>query len=149
MRPLARGRLRRCARWLVAGLALVFCAGLLSCAAYRVAAVDERLDDRTASPRRVQVTGYTTTDGRYHRFEGYLRTAGDSITLIAPARRSQGLSVGTPERMVTLARSQVASVKLQDGTDVPRSVLLAIGVLVFVALLGFAAAVQGQDLGPL
>lgn len=108
-------------------------ATLISCAAYRVAEGPSLTEGNDGS--RLRVAGYTTTDGHHHSFDGYLRSAGDSITFVAPPHRSSGLSAVNPERVVILPRDQVASVTVQDGTDVPLSILAGTAFVVFFGLM--------------
>jgi hypothetical protein len=125
-------------------LLILFSAALTSCAVYRVATVPSLAETSDGSGPRV--AGYTTIDGRRHSFDGYLRSTGDWITFVAPPHRSSGLSAVDPERVVTLPRDQVASVTLQDGTDIPRSILAGTAFLVFFGLM--AALVHEGGLWP-
>jgi hypothetical protein len=114
-------------------LPILLSAALTSCAAYRVTSVPSLTE--TSDGSRLRVAGYTTIDGRRHSFDGYLRSAGDSITFVALPHRSSGLSAVNPERLVILPRDQVASVRFQDGNDVPLSILAGTGFLVFFGLM--------------
>jgi hypothetical protein len=109
---------------------------LTSCAAHRVVSIGDRsLDTTSGLAHRARVAGYTTSDGRYHRFDGYLRLAGDSVVLVQPSIRSRTLEADSRERTVVLARDQVLSVKVAEGVDIPKSVLLGTILATFFAFV--------------
>jgi hypothetical protein len=117
------------------GMTLALLAGLNSCAAYRAVMPDEpRLTENAARAGGIIVAGYTTSDGRYHRFDGTLTLEGDSLVLTprAPVMR---VTAGSPQGVISLAKADVVSLKLWDGVKTPWKVLVA-GSL-FVALVAW------------
>jgi hypothetical protein len=121
------------------GATLALSAGLSSCAVHRVVVpADPRLTEKTGRADRVVVAGYTTTDGRYHRFNGYLALTGDSLVLTHPATSGMGFLASSPESVVVLPREGVLSVKLYRGVSIFRSVSLVLSLLVVLAVVDCA-----------
>src|SRR5262245_43897720 len=56
-----------------------------------------------------RITGYTTRDGAFHRFEGTVRADGDSLEFFASAQKGKGLEVARPETQLRLAAADVQS----------------------------------------
>ena len=77
----------------------------------------------------VRITGYTTRDGAFHRFEGTVRADGDSLEFFAPAQKGKGLAVARPETQLRLAADDVDSVKYFSA-NILGSVLFAAFVVV-------------------
>jgi hypothetical protein len=57
------------------------------------------------------ITGYTTSDGVFHEFNGTVRVNGDSLEFYAPGRDARGLELAKPEKSFKLATGGVTSVK--------------------------------------
>jgi hypothetical protein len=122
-----------------------FLAGLLSCAAHRVAAPGDAKLEAATETHRIRVAGYTMKDGSYHRFDGYVTHTADSLVFVQPAGSGR-LAAATPQR-VSLSQDQVQSVKLVQGVSLTRSVLFGLSLLAFLAL-GWAI-VGGNLISPL
>jgi len=110
-------------------------AGQLSCAAHRTAATgDAKLVKDAEHAPGVRVAGYTMNDGSYHPFNGYLVHASDSLVFVRPADSERFRAADPPQR-VALMRDQIASVRLQEGISIPRSVLFGLSLVAFFALM--------------
>jgi hypothetical protein len=123
-----------------------FLAGLLSCAAHRVAAPGDAKLEAATEAHRIRVAGYTMKDGSYHRFDGYVTHTADSLVFVQPAGSGRLAAAASPQR-VSLSQDQVQSVKLEQGVSPARSVLFVMSLLAFLAL-GWAI-VGGNLISPL
>lgn len=134
----------RARRSFITVAAVVLAAGLSSCGAHRVVVpTDARLTDGSTPARRSSVAGYTTTDGRYHPFVGYVVVRGDSVVMTRPATPPVMWSnrAGSPESVIVLPRNEVRSLKLPGGVSVARTVGLVLGlgaVLFALAMIEYA-----------
>lgn len=77
-----------------------------------------------------RVWEYTTRDGERHRFEGRVEDAGDSVRFIATAGVGQGLRSAPPAETLTVARADVASIRVSrpDYWATGTILLLLVGV---------------------
>jgi hypothetical protein len=127
----------------ITAAAVVVSAGLSSCGAYRVVVpTDPRLTDSSTSAKPTSVAGYTTTDGRYHSFHGYLTLTADSLVLTPRVPVMKG-GAGSPPRAIALSRNEVLSLTLDEGVSISRSVFSAVGLLVIGVAIGLAVWVAG------
>lgn len=127
--------------WLVALLAV-----LASCSTYRTLATADS-QSMTAPPGKegVRITGYTTTDGVYHRFEGSVRIDGDSLQFHAPAIEARGLELPKPEKSFRMALTEVTSVNSLAGTNVIGTVLLVAAITGVVFVFAAAGAMSSEE----
>jgi hypothetical protein len=130
----------------IAAATLALLAGLSSCASYRVVVpTDSRLIDSSTHSRVTSVVGYTTTDGRYHRFVAHATVRSDSVILTRPTARSvTSVGVGgSPESVIVLPRDKVRSLKVHEGVSVFRSVLVVVaGIMVFAVVALIADPIE-------
>ncbi len=97
-------------------------------------------DEHSLGTDRQRITGYVIKDGRRVAFDGYVESRGDTLHFVRPRIESRGLELGKPMVVRDIPRDSVVAV---DGafTDVPRSVLLGIGLsAAIVVMLGLAWA---------
>ena len=123
------------------GTTLALAAALSSCGAYRMTApADPTLAKKTARTGRVAVFGYTTTDGQYHKFRGYLAVRGDSLIMTPRKKTSpRGDTIVGSDSVLTFSRDEVRSVKLHSGLSLARTALITVSVVAVLAGLGFLA----------
>jgi hypothetical protein len=93
--------------------------------------------DHFSTPQGQRVVGYTTTDGRLHRFWGWARLVGDTMVFHRPETRAAGLTNAQPAITERVPIAELESVR-SEAIDPLRTTLL-IGVLAAVAafVIGF------------
>ena len=122
-------------------LALAVTMTLSSCSVYRVVDPPSRTDAPTtatrftkfARPPGQKVAGYTTTDGRWHEFDGRAFAEGDSMTFHRPARDRERMMPQEPATQVRVALHDLASVR-SEATDPERTTLFVVGMGALAAL---------------
>ena len=100
-----------------------------------------RRETRRLGKSGLSIGGYTLTDGRHVRFDGYVRRAGDQLEF---QRRLAGRSmqkVETPDRFTLLA-SDLRSLDVWIP-DVGQTMVM-VGVIALVGAVGFALAVASS-----
>lgn len=78
----------------------------------------------------IRITGYTTTDGIHHPFDGTVQVNGDSLVFFAPAKKGKGLETARAETQLRLATTDVASVKYFSANILGSVLFVAMFVLV-------------------
>src|SRR5262245_53328953 len=143
----------RVAVWAPAvGLAL----SLASCTTSRMVAVPPAASVRDSTQRdaalqlhrNYSISGYETTDGRNHKWNGFVRPEVDSLHLAIPAYHPRGLELDRPAVYRTEPRDSVRSLSVTH-TDPWRSGALVgvIGAGSFVAIA--AAELSSMEMYPI
>lgn len=88
---------------------------LVSCARHATVLTAEPAN--LAAPEGLQalpISGYTTSDGAFHKFDGTVRVEGDSLQFYKPGRDARGLELARPEESFRLALAGVTSVRARS-----------------------------------
>jgi hypothetical protein len=99
-----------------------------------------------STPEGQRVVGYTTTDGRFHRFTGWARLIADTMVFHRPDTRASGLMKEEPATTERVPVADLKSVRT-ESIDSVRTVLLVgalTGVVVVMAWVGYYLATMGS-----
>ena len=115
-----------------------------SCSTYRTMSVTDITSRHDGPAHGRHISGYSTPDGRFHRFEGYARGVDDSVLLWRPARPAEPLRDIRPAATLAFSRADVSSVRAVHP-EVGRSILLG---LVLTSVTGGLIVAAGGVLSP-
>ena len=87
-----------------------------------------------STPQGQQVVGYTTTDGRFHRFSGWARLVADTMVFHRPETPASGLTNDQPAIIERVPVVDLKSVRIET-VDSLRTALVVGALAVLVAAL--------------
>ena len=97
------------------------------------------------TPRGVEISGYTTSDARYHRFtRGRAQIGADSVWFHQPVETGRGIMRTRPARSFAMARDSVRTLFVTHFFSPGKTVFAVLGIsaLVFVAIVAVALATK-------